>query len=82
MFSASPDCRKYRKRNFFFFAVPTVRMSVTGTGDVTGGGSDVFYKTGSTLEIVCRVVHAGSNNGSKVSWFRGRQTVSAGITER
>ncbi|KAF0757491.1 cell adhesion molecule 3-like, partial [Aphis craccivora] len=62
--------------------VPTVRMSVTGTGDVTRGGIDVFYKTGSTLEIVCKVVHAGSNNGSKVSWYRGPQTISTGITER
>ncbi|XP_050066789.1 cell adhesion molecule 3-like [Aphis gossypii] len=62
--------------------VPTVRMSVTGTGDVTRGGIDVFYKTGSTLEIVCKVVHAGSNNGSKVSWYRGPQTILTGITER
>lgn len=65
-------------------AVPTVRMSVagSGTGDLIQGGNDVYYKTGSTLEIVCKVVHAGTNNGSKVSWYRGQQTISTGITER
>ncbi|XP_016663225.1 peroxidasin homolog isoform X2 [Acyrthosiphon pisum] len=70
------------KKTYLRVDVPTVRMSVTGTGDVTRGSNDVFYKTGSTLEIVCKVVHAGSNNGSKVSWYRGRQTISTGITER
>ncbi|VVC29363.1 Immunoglobulin subtype,Immunoglobulin-like domain,Immunoglobulin-like fold,Immunoglobulin subtype [Cinara cedri] len=72
------------KKTYLKVDVPTVRMSVasSSTSDLTRGGNDFYYKTGSTLEIVCKVVHEGTNNGSKVSWYRGRQTISAGITEK
>ncbi|XP_050547958.1 uncharacterized protein LOC126909563 [Daktulosphaira vitifoliae] len=69
-------------KTFLKVDVPIVRMSVTGTGDVTRDESDIFFKIGSTLEIVCKIFHVGIHNGSKVLWYRGRQSISSGISER